>query len=500
MNGKPQAARSLGLIAAALAAALAATSCHDSRRFYGGAEVPSPAAADDAEPVPPVLPPGAVEPPEPLECEGPFRQLEPSLLALARILLLVDRSTSMVDPADRWTPIQEAIGEVVSTLGDKAKFGLMMYPAQVLSDPDNGIGGGCRIGGVNVAVDVATAERIVRRLDEGRPVEGNGTPTAAAVRAAGDWLQQAPTGRDYILLATDGGPGCNDKLDPNECVCLQGDACCRYQASSSCLDDAGTNAEIARLAHLGVRTLVLGITGGRVKGGEACSPSGFCGANAQCPGRAQACTDGVCRDQLARVLDDMAVSGGTDVDGRHYEVGDLADLQSQLIAAASRAIPCVYDLASLNVDPAQLEIRLDDRVIPRDPAHIDGWDARGGVVEFFGSACETNKDGEEHTIEAGCAPPPAPPNPTPPNPTPSPDPLTRPAHPTRSPDPRTRPAHPTPTPRSLSWSRTRRRPGCPRPSAAACRRPMACPGTGSSATRCWRPGRPGACSPRPDSS
>lgn len=202
---------------------------------------------------------------------------------------------------------------------------------------------------------------------------------------------------------TDGGPGCNTQLGPRECVCnARASNCCLFDASHNCLDDDATTGLIADLAESGIRTMVLGITQGQELDGDACAASDRCGANFRCVYGTQECIAGRCSNQLNRVLDDMAVAGRTAVDGHHFEVADLAQLERQLAAAAGSVAPCAYELDALADHADRLVVTIDDQPIQRDPDQRNGWEVREGVIEFHGAACQLLRDGRPHEINARC--------------------------------------------------------------------------------------------------
>ena len=97
-------------------------------------------------------------------------------------------------------------------------------------------------------------------LDVSEPRFGQGTPTASALEAAGQALSERPTPSDFIVLATDGGPGCNQRLDPQACTCLNA-SCVLFDMAENCLDDARTIETVRRLREdSGIQTFVLGLT------------------------------------------------------------------------------------------------------------------------------------------------------------------------------------------------------------------------------------------------
>ena len=67
-----------------------------------------------------------VEPPN--QCGDIRILLKPSVGATARVMLVVDRSYSMVESEDRWTPITDALIEVTRALEGAVEFGLVTFP------------------------------------------------------------------------------------------------------------------------------------------------------------------------------------------------------------------------------------------------------------------------------------------------------------------------------------------------------------------------------------
>ncbi len=239
-----------------------------------------------------------------------------------------------------------------------------------------------------------SAEAITRWFDAARPGFGLGTPTAQALQSAGEALARAPTPHDYILLATDGGPGCNLALDDQSCVCLVPASCRNERLTQNCLDDQRTIQVIGDLNRQGIRTVVLGITIGLPDEAQNNCPEDWaCLAG-------QGCVDGTCFDRIRPTLNAMAQAGGAAPDGLYLEVGQLEDLRGALRAAAGSFVPCVYDLGDLAAHVDRLVVSIDGQPIQRDP--VDGWGVADGQLEFFGAACRTLRDGRGHEIRATC--------------------------------------------------------------------------------------------------
>ena len=161
-----------------------------------------------------------------------------------------------------------------------------------------------------------------------------------------------------------------------------------------CLDDVETLNAVTALAMDGIRTLVLGISIGL-------PDEGACIAG-QCFTDGQVCINDRCVNQAPKVLDAMAVAGQTDVNGRHYAVEDLAQIQQRLTAVAGSIAPCTYGLDQLAEFSDRLRVAIDDVEILRDPTRMNGWDVVDGLLELYGAACEKLRDGAPHTLSATC--------------------------------------------------------------------------------------------------
>ena len=102
------------------------------------------------------------------------------------------------------------------------------------------------------------------------------------------------------------------------------------------------------------------------------------------------------------VLNDMAVAGETDDNGRHFEIGRLDELQQRLMATAGGLVPCIYDLGEIVQFADRLQISIDGQIIPRDPNRGNGWAVVNGQIEFSGDACAQLRDGLAHEVRAEC--------------------------------------------------------------------------------------------------
>jgi len=201
------------------------------------------------------------------------------------ILLVLDSSGSMRsalpdDPnASLWDATKSALTEALDTAQSSISFGLDLFPnagplqlAQLCEMPEEE--------GLTVPIVPGPENRAAILTAIGSKGPGGGTPTAAALRRAFEYFTTGEgkdiSGRRFVLLATDGGPNCNDELscdidkctanidadpnDPNEQCAGDERNCCENYAVG-CLDDSGTQGAIEALGGVGVDTFVVGLPG-----------------------------------------------------------------------------------------------------------------------------------------------------------------------------------------------------------------------------------------------
>ena len=294
------------------------------------------------------------------DCESFEFSMKPDEASIARVMLVVDRSYSMVNTVDRWTPMVEALGNITDTLDGLVDFGLMVFPNPAAQNE-------CAEGEVQITPASGQSDNINLVLSVHVPDQQyGGTPTALSLEEAGRALLEANPGSDnnYILLATDGGPGCNYDLDYMNCECLS-EWC--WEMPANCLDDARTVSTVLNLNLQGIQTFVVGIPGS---------------------------------EDFGAVLDQMAVAGGTAVDGGHYAVSNDIELGDALSTTTGGLVPCSYHLQEPVDDIESLIVRIDGIVIQRDVTHQNGWDLVNGYLELYGTACSSLRDGQPHSVRA----------------------------------------------------------------------------------------------------
>jgi len=171
------------------------------------------------------------------------------------IVVLLDRSASMQDPPDVYTPPETRskweltaapLGEALIATSPDIAWGLKVFP-------ENGgeVLDACAAGSVTGAIDFAPADDsadIVATAIRAQVPDGPGTPTGDAVLRTVEFLTARATLRPkYILLVTDGAPSCSYVTETTSG--MEGTDQARFHAI-----DAITSAYLA-----GIPTFVVGI-------------------------------------------------------------------------------------------------------------------------------------------------------------------------------------------------------------------------------------------------
>jgi hypothetical protein len=269
-----------------------------------------------------------------------------------RILLVVDKSGSMGDPAvgyagSKWDGATDALSDVVTSLEGSVEFGLMLYP------DGNANFNQCNQGQLEVNVSANSADDIVNELNSTDP--GGGTPTAATLTRARSSLDAlgASGGSRVVVLATDGGPNCNTGLNPNTCVCVNPDGCAD---SRNCLDDVSSLNAAASLSNAGYSVFVVGIPGS---------------------------------ENFTDVLNGLAEAGGTALPGttKYYQADDSNQLATALEDISSRVASCRFDLQDPVSNATSVTVTVGSSTVAQDPNN--GWGlVDDDTIELFGSACD----------------------------------------------------------------------------------------------------------------
>ncbi len=311
----------------------------------------------------------------------------PLVRSEVQTLLLLDRSGSMsltwdglpfgVGLPSRWMIMRDTLDEVLRPYDRELSLGVKVFPRGI--DCDVG-------GGLDVRPQVGAVDRVLDVFDRWIP-EG-GTPAAQALVASLRDLETVADGPRVIVMAMDGGPNCNPDpgVAPDMCVCTGPRRACLAPAPDgpqSCLDSAAT-LEVVRDAYetQGVPVVVVGI-------------------------------DDPSRPDLSDFLDEMAVAGGwprpVGSERRFYNAREPEDLTVAFGEIAELISRCVLAAPEPPPEGSTVVVRLDGELVPRDPAHVDGWDwadASRGALALFGSSCDAFRAGDpDVTAEITCAAP-----------------------------------------------------------------------------------------------
>ena len=304
----------------------------------------------------------------------------PLLTDPPNLYFVLDRSASMTD-SDKWTTIRQVVSLIISSVGPRGKFGAAVFPAPNAGQCSTGVQvmalrtGDSPAGIYGPATQVFTASTDFSA--------SGGTPTAASLNALAPTLTALP-GHTFVILATDGGPNCDDNTtcDVSACIpniegtagCTPGGANCCSQDPEACLDTGPTVAAVSALASAGIPTYVIGVPG-----------SG----------------------PYAAVLDQMALAGGTARSTTpYYYAVDSADEKAFTAAlgqiAAKVTATCVFPLSAAPPDPGLVNVYFDGNVVPADPTN--GWTLSGSTVTLVGSSCDSVLAGNVLSIRivAGC--------------------------------------------------------------------------------------------------
>ncbi len=141
-------------------------------------------------------------------CEGLSVEAEP---VAPNVLVVLDRSNSMNDEVggdSKWDIAGAAMSEILSTYGDRVRFGLSMYAS--VTNPG---GNFCNAGDLDVDVGDGTATAVQMAISATEAATN--TPIGATLEARVGYAGLADTAHpNYILLLTDGAETCDgDRVD-----------------------------------------------------------------------------------------------------------------------------------------------------------------------------------------------------------------------------------------------------------------------------------------------
>jgi hypothetical protein len=267
------------------------------------------------------------------------------------VMLVLDRSGSMSDPIDatsatsKWDDLKTALQSTITTYDPQMRFGVSLF-----SDPNGG--SSCAPGKIDVAVAPASGASVLAKIAGASP--GGNTPTAATMAAiqSGAMLNDA-TRDNYVVLATDGLPNCNDTDVTSKIAAL-------YAATPS------------------VKTFVIG-----VGDGTASNPA---------------------------LLDLWAIAGHTDQPGltKYYQASSPTDLKTAFDQIAGGLVSCTFMMGQPAPDPTLLYVWSNGSAVAPDATNGFTYDPSGPSVTLHGSACDALKSNPATKIQVvyGCATPP----------------------------------------------------------------------------------------------
>jgi hypothetical protein len=297
-------------------------------------------------------------------------------LAAAQLMFVLDRSGSMAldlsGNVPRLAPtrgqtLETGLRQTIVPFSAQLAMGAKFFP-EVTNSPD--ADEACRTDqGVGIAPALNNANAILDVFTKTSP--RGGTPTSEAVRLAAEYVASQRTVARAIVLATDGAPNCNSRLNRQTCVCTSTNAtACRdqFDGQYECLDDTRTIKVIGDIfTTRQIPVYVVGIGGSELPAYLA-------------------------------TLDAMAVAGGRPkpTSPKYYDVQTPTEMSSALSTIRDSVSRCTFITPSVPQDPNAISIEINGAQVPRDPTRVEGWDwvdQTYGVVAFFGTACTSASSG-----------------------------------------------------------------------------------------------------------
>jgi hypothetical protein len=289
------------------------------------------------------------------------------------ILILLDRSNSMSEQK-LWPVITSALKEVTMSMNQSINFGLMVFPhCQDEEDHE----GACRPPSSSlISIAPHTATQISSALDRIRTC--GGTPTASSLLSAHEYLKAGITNHpQYLLLATDGGPNCNQALNPSSCRSTDLYSLYHGHDAEACLDDQQTYRALDALLANNIRTYVLGMGGA---------------------------------SHFGDVLGAMAQHGGTET---HFMANDPSSMKAALEKITGTIALCEFHLACAKIPDVQhVNFFFEGTAVPQSSSHERGWDwskkctsgSDTAIVRFFGEDCDLLMSHKVKSISANFCP------------------------------------------------------------------------------------------------
>jgi len=274
--------------------------------------------------------------------------------------------------------------------------GLQFFPDASVTDTEET---GCAMPGassvaVPIASGAAAVDAVKSALLDADNAPGGNTPAAAALELSHRYFTEGGgaelEGENYVLLALDGGPNCDENLTcesdsctvniDGDCPALAGNCCGDGSVPAqnrSCLDSTGPESQVAALAQAGITSFVVGIPGS---------------------------------EAYEDVLDALAEAGGAPVgttSPKFYQVEDAEALSDTLASLTTNLVnSCELTLASPPPDIGKVNVFVNDEPIARFDEN--GWDfdnpAAPKTVIIMGETCaQIESEGVQSVrVEYGC--------------------------------------------------------------------------------------------------
>lgn len=345
-----------------------------------------------------VIDAGLHDGPPPIDAGLCGNQYIPVVAEPPNLYFVIDRSGSMQEKEGAYTRYQHAriaMGKVLRVIGHRVSYGAAVFPST--GGAIEGCAAGKQVFPTQLGDPVSYAEQsldgpVLKSLLTALAgiAPSGGTPIAATLTALTPTVA-ALAGDTVVVLATDGGPNCNEAASCSEDACMlnlegasvggvmcqPGFNCCDPTKIAGgqlhCLDGPGSLGAVSALAAQGVPTYVVGIPGSEI---------------------------------YADVLDQLAVAGGTARPGtpKYYAASDSAALSSVLKEIGAKvAISCAIELDFEPEDPKLVNVYFDKQVLPADDEN--GWRWSGPQsIEIVGPACDKLSSGDVLAVQVvgGC--------------------------------------------------------------------------------------------------
>jgi hypothetical protein len=280
-------------------------------------------------------------------------------------MLVLDRSQSMATAMEpgaklptRWDALSSALGSVLPPVDKTMAIGALIFPKATSTSGKLDCSVASEVSLRPAKGNVAALTRLM-----GATLPGGGTPTAVAIDTAARFLLglRTATAARALVLATDGGPNCNRRLDATTCRCTSlptpGTNTCVER--SQCLDDASTERTISEYQSQELPTYVIGIE-----------------------------TEG--DPEFSDVLDAMAVAGGRPQVGAtqsYYAASSEAALNAALTTIRNQVGSCTYLTSSVPDPNGSIVVSIDG--VELAPDQWMWGDRNNGEIILQGDACQT---------------------------------------------------------------------------------------------------------------